>query len=80
MEYRILGDSELSISALSLGTMTFGQQNTESEAHAQLDLAIGRGVNLIDTAVVIPFPREQRQYIAPNPTSVLGLSSNNVAI
>jgi aryl-alcohol dehydrogenase-like predicted oxidoreductase len=54
MEYRKLGDSDLSVSALSLGTMTFGEQNSESEAHAQLDYAVARGVNLIDTAEMYP--------------------------
>jgi aryl-alcohol dehydrogenase-like predicted oxidoreductase len=54
MEYRKLGDSDLRISALSLGTMTFGEQNTEAEAHAQLDYAVSRGVNFIDTAEMYP--------------------------
>ncbi len=54
MEYRKLGDSDLRISALSLGTMTFGEQNSEAEAHAQLDYAVSRGVNFIDTAEMYP--------------------------
>lgn len=54
MEYRQLGDSELRVSALALGTMTFGEQNSEAEAHAQLDLAVSRGVNFIDTAEMYP--------------------------
>lgn len=56
MEYRQLGSSELRVSALSLGTMTFGEQNSERDAHAQLDLAIARGVNFIDTAEMYPVP------------------------
>ncbi len=56
MEYRILGSSDLKVSALSLGTMTFGEQNSEAEAHAQLDYAVSRGVNLIDTAEMYPVP------------------------
>jgi len=56
MEYRQLGDSDLHVSALSLGTMTFGEQNSEAEAHAQLDLAVARGVNFIDTAEMYPVP------------------------
>ena len=40
MEYRSLGDSGIIVSHLCLGTMTFGQQNTEAEAHAQLDYAV----------------------------------------
>lgn len=54
MEYRKLGDSDLHISALSLGTMTFGEQNSEAEAHEQLDYAVSRGVNFIDTAEMYP--------------------------
>jgi len=54
MEYRRLGNSDLRVSALSLGTMTFGEQNNEAEAHAQLDLAAARGVNFIDTAEMYP--------------------------
>jgi aryl-alcohol dehydrogenase-like predicted oxidoreductase len=54
MEYRQLGSSDLKVSALALGTMTFGEQNSEAEAHAQLDLAIAHGVNFIDTAEMYP--------------------------
>jgi aryl-alcohol dehydrogenase-like predicted oxidoreductase len=52
MEYRTLSRSDLKVSALCLGTMTFGEQNSEAEAHAQLDLAVSQGVNFIDTADV----------------------------
>ena len=56
MEYRRLGNSDLEVSAVCLGTMTFGQQNTEAEAHAQLDYAFQHGVNFIDTAEMYPVP------------------------
>ncbi|MDP2761609.1 MAG: NADP(H)-dependent aldo-keto reductase [Sideroxyarcus sp.] len=56
MEYRTLGSSDLNVSALCLGTMTFGEQNSEAEAHAQLDYAVSRGVNFIDTAEMYPVP------------------------
>jgi aryl-alcohol dehydrogenase-like predicted oxidoreductase len=56
MEYRKLGKSDLSVSAVCLGTMTYGQQNSESEAHSQLDYAIEQGVNFIDTAEMYPVP------------------------
>lgn len=62
MEYRQLGSSDLHVSALGLGTMTFGEQNSEAEAHAQLDLAVSCGVNLIDTAEMYPVaPRAETQ-------------------
>ena len=56
MEYRRLGRTELQVSALCLGTMTFGEQNTEAEAHAQLDRAWDAGINFIDTAEIYPVP------------------------
>ena len=56
MEYRQLGKSNLKVSALCLGTMTFGEQNSEVDAHAQLDLAVSRGVNFIDAAEMYPVP------------------------
>ena len=63
MEYRQLGDSDLRVSALALGTMTFGEQNSEAEAHAQLDLAVARGVNFIDTAEMYPVaPRAETAH------------------
>ena len=51
-----LGGSTLEVSAICLGTMTFGQQNSESDAHAQLDRALAAGVNFIDTAEMYPVP------------------------
>lgn len=56
MEYRQLGTSDLQVSALSLGTMTFGEQNSVTDAHAQLDLANSHGVNFIDAAEMYPVP------------------------
>jgi aryl-alcohol dehydrogenase-like predicted oxidoreductase len=56
MEYRRLGSSDLEVSAVCLGTMTYGQQNSEAEAHAQLDYAFARGINFIDTAEMYPVP------------------------
>ncbi len=51
-----LGRSDLSVSRICLGTMTFGQQNSEAEAHAQLDYAFSQGINFIDTAEMYPVP------------------------
>ncbi len=44
MQYRQLGDSDLHISEICLGTMTFGQQNSQEEAHQQLDYAVAQGL------------------------------------
>jgi len=51
-----LGNSDLKVTHICLGTMTFGQQNTEAEAHAQLDYALDQGINFIDTAEMYPVP------------------------
>ena len=58
MRYNQLGASELRVSEICLGTMTFGQQNTIKDAHAQLDYALDRGVNFIDTAEMYPVPAQ----------------------
>lgn len=54
MDYRRLGRTDLNVSSICLGTMTFGEQNTEAEGHAQMDFAIDRGVNFLDTAELYP--------------------------
>jgi aryl-alcohol dehydrogenase-like predicted oxidoreductase len=56
MQYRPLGRTGLEVSALCLGTMTFGQQNTETEGHAQLDYALDHGINFLDTAEMYSIP------------------------
>lgn len=57
-----LGNSTLQVSEICLGTMTFGQQNSEAEAHAQLDRACAAGVNFIDTAEMYPVPPRAGTY------------------
>jgi len=56
MKYHKLGNSDLNVSKICLGTMTFGQQNNEDEAHEQLSYAISEGVNFIDTAEMYSVP------------------------
>jgi aryl-alcohol dehydrogenase-like predicted oxidoreductase len=57
-----LGASHLNVSRICLGTMTFGEQNTEADAHSQLDYALERGINFIDTAEMYPvMPRPATQ-------------------
>ncbi|AQZ94726.1 NADP(H)-dependent aldo-keto reductase [Halopseudomonas phragmitis] len=62
MQYRPLGRSPLKVSALCLGTMTWGEQNTEKEAFAQIDRARDAGVNFIDTAEMYPVPPRGETY------------------
>lgn len=56
MHYHRIPHSTLEVSSLGLGTMTFGEQNSEADAHAQLDLALRSGINFIDTAEMYPVP------------------------
>jgi aryl-alcohol dehydrogenase-like predicted oxidoreductase len=56
MQYRQLGHTDIKVSHICLGTMTFGEQNTEAEAHEQLDYALAHGVNFIDAAELYPVP------------------------
>jgi len=54
MQYRKLGSSDIDVSVICLGSMTWGTQNSEAEGHAQLDYALDHGVNFIDTAELYP--------------------------
>ena len=81
MEYRSLGRTSIEVSAIGLGTMTFGEQNTEAEGHQQLDYAFDQGVNLIDTAEMYPVPPRaetcgstERIVSIQNPYSLLNRS------
>jgi aryl-alcohol dehydrogenase (NADP+) len=56
MKYRALSGSNLNVSEVCLGTMTWGEQNNEADAHAQLDYAVEQGINFIDTAEMYPVP------------------------
>ncbi|MDC3385995.1 NADP(H)-dependent aldo-keto reductase [Gammaproteobacteria bacterium] len=56
MIYSKLGHTNIEVSKICLGTMTFGEQNTEKEAHEQLDFSLEHGVNFIDTAEMYPVP------------------------
>ena len=56
MQYRTLGHTDIQVSQITLGSMTWGEQNTEAEAHEQIALALDCGVNLIDAAEMYPVP------------------------
>jgi len=62
MQYTKLARTDLNVSKVCLGTMTYGDQNTEAEAHAQLDYAMARGINFIDTAEMYPVPPKADTY------------------
>ena len=62
MQKILLGSSDLNVSKICLGSMTFGEQNSEADAHSQLDYALERGINFIDTAEMYPvMPRAATQ-------------------
>jgi aryl-alcohol dehydrogenase-like predicted oxidoreductase len=56
MEHRRLGRTDLNVSLICLGTMTWGQQNTEADGHAQMDYALDKGINFFDTAELYSIP------------------------
>src|SRR3989344_3559492 len=58
MEFRRIPRTDLDVSVICLGTMNWGQQNTEADAHEQLDYAVSQGINFIDTAEMYPVPPE----------------------
>ncbi len=62
MHYRSLGHTGLRVSAIGLGTMTWGRQNTEAEGHAQMDLALDHGVTFWDTAEMYAVPPIAESY------------------
>ena len=62
MEYRKLGNTDIDVSLICLGTMTWGQQNSEKEAHDQLSFASERGINFIDTAEMYAVPTKAETY------------------
>jgi aryl-alcohol dehydrogenase-like predicted oxidoreductase len=62
MKYKKLANTELKVSLICLGTMTYGEQNNEKEAHEQLDYSVSKGINFIDTAEMYAIPpREETQ-------------------
>ncbi|OAZ03715.1 aldo/keto reductase [Flavobacterium succinicans] len=62
MKYTTLPNTDIQVSKICLGTMTFGQQNTEAEGHAQMDYALEQGVTFFDTAEMYSVPARQETY------------------
>jgi aryl-alcohol dehydrogenase-like predicted oxidoreductase len=67
MDFIQLGKTDLTVSKVCLGTMTFGDQNTQQEAHEQLDFALAQGINFIDTAEMYPVPPKAETYTKTEP-------------
>jgi aryl-alcohol dehydrogenase-like predicted oxidoreductase len=62
MKYTTLPNTDIKVSKICLGTMTFGQQNTEPDGHAQMDYALEQGVNFFDTAEMYSVPAREETY------------------
>lgn len=62
MKYKKLGHTDINVSELCLGTMTYGEQNSEAEGHQQLDYAVENGINFIDTAELYAIPPRAETY------------------
>ncbi|CAM8983612.1 unnamed protein product [Rhodiola kirilowii] len=83
LQFRKLGESDLNVSEITFGTMTFGEQNTEKEAHDMLNYAMERGINTLDTAEAIILATkvcgysERSSYLRENAT-VLRVDAENI--
>ncbi len=62
MNYKNLGNTDLKVSTICLGTMTWGEQNSQNEAFEQMDFALDRGVNFWDTAELYAVPPRKETY------------------
>ena len=62
MDYTTLPNTDIKVSKICLGTMTFGEQNTEAESHAQMDFAFESGINFFDTAEMYSVPGRKETY------------------
>ena len=72
MEYRKLGNTDIEVSVICLGTMTWGQQNTEEEGHEQMDYAVDQGINFFDTAELYAIPPKEELKEAQKKSLDLG--------
>ncbi len=62
MQYRKLGNTGIDVSAICLGTMTWDEQNSQTEAFKQMDYTLSQGVNFFDTAELYPIPPQAKTY------------------
>ncbi len=62
MEYKKLGNTDIEVSLICLGTMTWGEQNSEKEGFEQMDLAVGEGINFFDTAELYSVPPKKETW------------------
>ena len=72
MKYTTLPNTDIKVSKICLGTMTFGQQNTEADGHAQMDYAFEKGINFFDTAEMYSVPEDKKPTEVPRKSLELG--------
>jgi len=70
MNYRNLGNTDIEVSTICLGTMTWGEQNTQEEGFEQMDFALDQGINFFDTAELYAVPPREETY--GNTESIIG--------
>ena len=63
MKFKKLGGTDLKVSLICLGTMTWGEQNTENEAFEQMDYSLEKGVNFFDTAEYYSVKGKEKTYL-----------------
>ena len=63
MKYRKLGNTNIDVSVICLGTMTFGEQNTQEEGFEQMDYSLDRGINFFDTAELYAVMPEEKHMV-----------------
>ena len=73
MNYKKLGNTNLDVSTICLGTMTWGEQNSQDEGFEQMDYALDQGVNFWDTAEFTLFLQEKKLLVIPRLLLVTGL-------
>ena len=72
MNYKKLGNTDLDVSTICLGTMTWGEQNTEEQGFEQMDYALEHGVNFWDTAELYSIPQKKKLLVLLKKLLVIG--------
>ena len=62
MNFKKLGNTDLKVSTICLGTMTWGEQNTQKDAFEQMDYAVDQGINFFDTAEIYSVPPREETF------------------
>ena len=75
MEYRKLGNTDIDVSVICLGTMTWGEQNSFDEGYEQMDYAVDNGVNFFDTAELYPIPPKAETQVEQRSVLEIGLKN-----